>query len=188
MQSMDPKDSLNIIGRMMSDTRRSVLLHSYIPFLIWGWCTVAISLLVYFVVKFTGNTYGNLLWYILPVLGILLTRLFRPRQKLIKTGISASLKSIWRMLTVLLICFSVTSFFIPFNVLFFILLLLSIGSYVTGAVISYPFLQYSSVAGFIVSFLLLVIPGLNKIPVFAAAVAVMMIVPGVKMKQDIDKL
>ena len=106
---------------------------------------------------------------------------------MVKSGISSSLQSIWWMLTILLLCFSVTSFLLPFNVLFFILLLLSIGSFVTGAVIAYPFLQYSSVAGFIVSFLLLLISGLNQIPVFAAAVAVMMIVPGIKMKQDLDK-
>lgn len=184
---MDPEDSLNIISRMMSETRRGVLQHSYIPFLTWGGSTIFVSAIVYIVVRYTGNHLGFLLWYILPVLGIPMTRILSPREKMVKSGISSSLQSIWWMLTILLICFSVTSFLLPFNVLFFILLLLSIGSFVTGAVIAYPFLQYSSVAGFIVSFLLLLISGLNQIPVFAAAVAVMMIVPGIKMKQDLDK-
>lgn len=185
---MNPEDGLNIISKMMSDTRRGVLQMSYVPFLTWGGSTIVVAMMVYVVVKYTGNHLGYFLWYLLPVLGVSLTKAFVPRLKMARTGISTSLKSIWWMLAILLICFSVTSFLVPFNVLFFILLLLSVGSYVTGAVIAYPFLQYSSVAGFAVSFLLLLISGLSQIPVFAAAIAVMMIVPGIKMKQDLDKL
>lgn len=188
MQPMNPEDGLNIIRRMMSDTRRSVLQQSYIPFLTWGGSTVVVSMIVYFVEKCSGNTLGYFLWYLLPVLGISLTKALVPRRKMVRTGISTSLKSIWWMLTILLVCFSVTSYFVQFNILFFILLLLSVGSYVTGAVIAYPFLQYSSVAGFAVSFLLLLISGISQIPIFAAAIAVMMIVPGIKMKHDIEKL
>lgn len=187
MRSMNPEDSLNIISRMMSDTRRGVLQYSYTPFLIWGGSTIVVSALVYIVEKYSGNYLGYYLWYILPVLGLSISRIFKPRQKSIRTGISTSLRSIWWMLTILMVGFSVSSFMLPFNILFIILLLLSIGSFVTGAVIAYPFLQYSSVAGFIVSILLLLISGINQIPVFAAAIAVMMIVPGLKMKQDLDK-
>ncbi len=172
----------------MTDTRRSVLEHAHVPFLTWGGVTVIVALLVYALLKLTHNPYYNLGWYLIPVFGVPLTMIYRPRTKLIRTGITTSLRSIWWMLTVLLVCFSVTSFFIPFNVLFFILLLLSIGSFVSGAVISYPFLTYSSVAGFVFCGGLLLISGLNQIPVFAVAIMAMMIIPGLKMKQDLKKL
>ncbi|MBD5356792.1 MAG: hypothetical protein HDR88_07290 [Bacteroides sp.] len=185
---MRPEESIDIISRMVSDTRRSVLRHAYIPFLIWGGVTVFVSLLIYALLVITGNPYSNLCWYFIPIVGFPMTMVYRPRTKLIRTGIATSLRSIWYMLTVLLVCFSLASFFISFNILFFILLLLSIGSYVSGAVISYPFLTYSSVAGFIFSVGLLVISGVNQIPVFAAAIVVMMIMPGLKMKQDLRNL
>lgn len=185
---MNPEESIDLISRMISDTRRSVLGQSYLPFLTWGGATVVVAMLVYFLVRSTGDMFSYFCWYLIPVIAWPLTCMMRPHIRLARTGISTSLQSIWRMLTVLLICFSVSSFFIRFNILFFILLLLSIGSYVTGAVISYPFLKYSSIAGFAISVVMLLMSDINRIPVFAAAVAVMMIIPGVKMRQDFKNL
>lgn len=185
---MKPEDSLDIISKIISDTRRGVLQQSYVPFITWGGSTVAVSLLVFFTIRHTDNFWYNLLWFLIPVFGMSLTMTFQPKQEMPPTGIVTSLRSIWNMLTIILVSFSVSSFFIRFNVLFYILLLLSIGSFVSGAVISYRFLKYSSVAGFISSAALLLISGINQIPVFAAAMAVMMVVPGIKMKQDLARL
>lgn len=185
---MEPKESLEIIGKMVTDTRRSVLQQSYVPFLTWGSATIVVAMIVYAMLKTTGSYYCYFLWYLIPLVGLPLTQYFKPDTKLIKTGITNSLRSIWLMFAVLLICFSVASFFVSFNILFFILLLLSIGSYVSGAVISYSFLKYSSIPGFLISALLLLISGLNRIPVFAAAIAIIMIIPGLKMKQDLQSL
>ncbi len=185
---MKPEESLDIISRMVSDTRRSVLQQAYIPFLIWGITTVVVSLLVYFLVRFTDDYRCFYCWYLILLVGLPLVKIFSPRTKLVRTGISLSLRSIWLMMSVLLICFSVSSFFVEFNILFFISLLLSMGSYISGAIISYPFLMYSSLPGFLAAALMLVISGLNQIPLFAAAIAVMMIVPGFKMKQDLKNL
>lgn len=185
---MKPEESLDIIGRMISDTRRSVLEQSYVPFLTWGATTVAVALLVYLLKTVAGNENCYFYWFLIPVIGIPLTKMFSPRSKLIKTGISTSLRSIWWMLSVLLITFSVASFFFQINTLFFILLLLSIGSFVSGAVIGYPFLKYSSMPGFITCVIMCFITGTDQIPVFAAAIAVMMIVPGFKMRHDLKSL
>lgn len=185
---MKPEESIDIISKMISDTRSSVLKHAYVPFLTWGGTTVVVALLVYFLKMAYGSPLIYLCWFLIPVVGLPLTRLCRPRTKLLRTGITVSLQSIWCMLTVLLISFSVTSFVLPFNILFFILLILSIGSFVTGAILSYPFLKFSSIPGFIVSVLMLLIPGDAQIPIFAAAIAVMMVIPGYKMKQDYNNL
>lgn len=185
---MNPEESIDIINRMVSDTRRSVLQQSYVPFLTWGGTSVFVSLLVYFLVKYTGDPDCYFLWYLLPVIGTISTRIMKPRTSLIRTGITTSLRSIWWMLAIVMVCFSVASFLVMFNVLFLILLVLSIGSFVSGAVIAYPFLKYSSIAGFAASALLLVVTGPDQIPIFAATMAVMMIIPGFKMKQDLNNL
>ncbi|MDE5882336.1 MAG: hypothetical protein K2H60_11455 [Muribaculaceae bacterium] len=185
---MKPEESMDIISKMVSDTRNSVLKNAYVPFLTWGCTTVVVAMLVYFLRMSYNSSLIYLCWFLIPVIGIPLTRLCRPRSRLIRTRISISLQSIWWMLTVLLVSFSAATFVLHFNILFFILLLLSIGSFVTGAILSYPFLKYSSIPGFIVSAFMLLISGDSQIPIFAAAIAVMMIIPGYKMKQDYNNL
>ena len=183
---MRPEDSLDIIAEMMSKTRKSVLQDSYAPFLIWGWATVAVGLTVYLSVTMLGNYNFYMLWFLLPVIGISGVKFHRQHHKNeVKTTLTSSLGSIWRMFTVLLVCFSVYSFFVPFNVLFFILLILSIGCYVTGASIKYPLLQYSSIIGFIVDASLWAVNGPTQIILFLIAIVAMMIIPGYKMKEDL---
>lgn len=184
---MKPDESLDIIARMVSDTRRSVLRQSYIPFIVWGVTTVAVSILVYFLCL-AQYRYCHFYWFLIPLIGYPAVIVMHPRTRLIQTGMSASLKSIWLMLAILLVSFSIASFFVRFNVLFFILMLLSIGSFVSGAIISYRFLKYSSIPGFIACVVLLLVSGVVQIPIFAAAIAVMMIVPGIKMKQDLKNI
>ena len=183
---MNPEESLDIITRMVSDTRRSILQQSYVPFLTWGIVTIVVGMLVYFLVKSTGDFRCYYCWFLLPMIGVPVTKKFQSSTSLPRTGITTSLKSIWAMLTVLLVTFSVASFFMSFNIMFFILLLLSIGSYVTGAIISYPFLKYSSIVGFVGSLILMIfVWGVDQLPIFSAAVSAMMIIPGIKMKRDL---
>ncbi len=183
---MRPEDSLDIIADMMSQTRRSVLQDSYAPFLIWGWATVAIGLSVYLLVTLLHNPGFYLLWFMLPVIGVTGMKIRKRQHKSdVKATLTSPLASIWKMFLVLLICFSVGSFLISYNVLFFILLILSIGCYVTGASIKYPLLQYSSIIGFIVDASLWIVTGPLQIILFLIAIIAMMIIPGYKMKEDL---
>lgn len=67
---MNPEESLDIIARMMSQTRRSVLSDVYLPFLVWGWSTMAICMIVYLGLVLTGDFEWNYVWLLLPVLGL----------------------------------------------------------------------------------------------------------------------
>lgn len=182
---MRPEDSLDIIASMMSQTRRNVLRDSSTPFLVWGWSTFAVGLATYSAISLTGDHRSYLIWFFLPIIGIGIMLLKRGKGvKENRTVLDYPLNSIWRMLTVVLVCFSVSSFLISFNVLFFILLILSIGCYVTGAIIKYPLLRWASMTGFAVGTSLLFIPNPKQILLFIVAIAGMMIIPGYKMKQD----
>lgn len=187
-KKMKPEESIDIIGKMMSETRKSVLRLCYVPFLTWGGATLVVSMSVYILLLSYNNYLINLCWFLIPILGFILTQIFKPHGKPVKTGITVALQSIWCMLGILMIIFSISAFLIEFNILFFILLFLSIGSFVSGAVISYPFMKYSSLPGFIMSVVMLMLPYYTQIPLFAAAIAIMMIVPGYRMKQDLNIL
>lgn len=183
---MTPEDSLDIIGRFMSQTRHTVLRDSYMPFLVWGWTTVIVALVVYAGVHFCADRRFYLVWFAIPVIGTPLVVRLQPGRNRVRTTVAKSLHSVWMMLTVLLVGFSAASFFVPYNVLFAVLMLLSIGCYVTGVLISYPVLQSSSYVGFGTAILLWVVGGTAQILIFAAAIAAMMIIPGYMMKKSLD--
>lgn len=184
---MYPKESLDIISKMMNDTRRNVMLGSRIPLLVWGWTSFAVSLMVYICIRCSGNSNWNYAWFLILAIGWPLIRSLKPKRPVVSTAISQSLVVIWKMLAAVIIVFSVTSFLTIFNVLAVILLILAMGSFITGELIRYPFLKYSSIAGFILAISLWLIHGLIQIPVFAVAMLLMMVIPAYRMKYDLAK-
>lgn len=172
---------------MMSDTRLNVMRGAISPLLAWGWTSFAVSLLVWAGLRFTGNDLWNFAWFLIPLAGSPLLRWMRPSDRGITTAISRSLGVIWKMLTVLIVMFAFISFFISYNVLAVILLILAIGSFITGELIRYPFLKYSSVSGFILSASMWWIIGLPQILIFAISMVTMMIIPAYKIKQELHE-
>lgn len=182
---MRPDESLDIISQMMSQTRRSVLGGSYIPFLVWGWTTIVVGLAVYVSHWLTADSLCYFLWFlILPIGWVGIKLCSKKRPVTVRTALTAPLHNIWLMLTVVLVSFSVTSYFVHFNILFFVLLLLAIGCYITGALIKYPFLQYSSITGFLLGASMWMVTDQRRILLFVAAILSMMIIPAYKMRKD----
>lgn len=184
---MYPKESLEIIGKMMNDTRKNVMQGSRIPLLVWGWTSSAVSVLVYAGLKLTGDFQWNFAWFLILVAGLPLVMLLKPKTPITPTAISTSLVVIWKMLAVVIAAFSILSFFVYFPVLAVILLLLAIGSFITGELIRYPFLKYSSFPGFIIAATLWRMNNLEQILIFALAMLIMMVFPAYKMSFDLSK-
>lgn len=185
---MHPNESLDIISKMMNDTRISVMRGASTPLLVWGWVSFGVSMIVYFARILTGSPYWDFAWFLIPVIGLPLLQSIRPKKRGIHTAISRSLGNIWKMLTVLIVIFSISSFIVRFNVLSIILLILAIGSYITGELIHYPFLKYSSIPGFILAASLWWVTGLSQIQVFGIAMVVMMIIPAYKIKSQFNQI
>jgi len=184
---MYPKESLDIIAKMMNDTRNNVMRGAVIPLLAWGWTSFVVSLLVWAGLWITENDNWNFAWSLIPLIGMPILRRLQPEDRGVSTAISNSLVVIWKMLTVLIVVFSITSFFVRYNVLSFILLILAIGSFITGELIRYPFLKYSSVSGFILAASMWWVTGLPQILIFAISMVTMMIIPAYKIKQVLQK-
>lgn len=184
---MYPKESLDIIAKMMNDTRNNVMRGAVIPLLAWGWTTLVVSLLVWAGLRISENAYWNFAWFLIPLIGMPVLRWLKPAGREVSTAISNSLVVIWKMLTVLIVVFSITSFFIWYNVLALVLLILAIGSFITGELIRYTFLKYSSVSGFILAASMWWVTGLPQILIFAISMVTMMIIPAYKIKQELHK-
>ena len=182
---MNPEESLDIIARMMSQTRRSVLADVYFPFLAWGWPTIGICVAVYLGLVLTGDFVWNYVWLLLPLFGLGGLALRHKKEPRVNTELMISLLRIWRMLALVLAGFSLTAYIVSFNVLFFVLLMLAIGSYVTGAVIKYSVLRYAAMAGLVIAPVMWFVEGPKQLLLFAVAILGMMIFPAYKIKQDL---
>ena len=79
-KKLDAQESIELITRMIRNTRQRLERHSGRPFLIWGYTTVAVSLLNYSLNIAGADPAWSLSWFLIPVLGILLMRLF-PEKK-----------------------------------------------------------------------------------------------------------
>lgn len=62
------KESLELIARMIRETQDNTARYAAYPLLIWGYTTVAISLVVWYFYLQTGVWQINFLWFALPVI------------------------------------------------------------------------------------------------------------------------
>ena len=75
------KESLELIARMIRETQDHTARYAAYPLLIWGYTTVAISLLVWYFYLQTGVWQINFLWFALPVIAGPLTIFFNRKDK-----------------------------------------------------------------------------------------------------------
>ena len=59
---LNEKESLELIAQMIQNTKSRMTRNSGAPFLIWGYTTIIVSLLVWFLLKETGNYHWQWLW------------------------------------------------------------------------------------------------------------------------------
>lgn len=79
-RKLDAQESIELITRMIRNTRRRLEHNAGRPFLVWGYTTVAISLFNYLMRINGADPEWSLSWFLIPVLGVVLMRLF-PAKK-----------------------------------------------------------------------------------------------------------
>lgn len=182
-RELDAAESLALIGRMIENTRNRMVRNAGRPYLIWGYATVVFTLAVWAAVARTGDPRWNWLWFGLPVAGALMMYLTRPRNAAgsVQTFVDRVIGHIWLViglaasLTAMLSMLAVAR---P-PMLFVIVLLMSIGTALTGLITRF---KASVAGGFIGLMLAPVLLAVNHTGaaalLFIAAFVVMMIVPG----------
>lgn len=108
-----------------------------VPF--WGYTTIFVSLLVWFLVVTTRNYYWQYLWFLLPIIAGTGTYLStRNQQPGIKTHLDKVINYIWLVFGITGFLISMLAmFFWQLPILFMVLLLMGMGTTLTGLVIGY---------------------------------------------------
>lgn len=177
----DAEQSLELIRRMIDNTRSRIERNAGLPFIVMGYLTTAVSLAVWFAVRFGGNPAWNFLWFVIPAVGITLglSRAKRDRAKEVKTYIDRVMGYIWRTFAVTGFLLSMLSIFVRLPILFIIVLLMGLGTALTGMVTQFrPVTIAGLFSTIVLAPLCLFVEGVDACLVFAAIFVVMMVIPG----------
>ena len=198
-KKLDAQESIELITRMIRNTRQRLERHSGRPFLIWGYTTVGISLLNYTLNIVGADPEWSLTWFLIPVLGIVLMRLFpEKRSTEPRTEIDRIVNALWRicslsLIPIFLLCIFPGWRYRP-SLFALITLVMSIGTAATGQIVrskiytAAGFLGMAGTAAIALwDFYLKQLPDPQRINcymlnnetlIFAAIFLVMMVIPG----------
>ena len=182
-KNLNEKESLELITRMIDNTRKGMEKNAALPMLIFGYTSIVTTLAVWFAVTKTENYMFHLLWIAIPVIGWLLYGLLG-RARTRRDGMSQShmgslIGRIWIFLAgVTMLCMVPAFMLRGFPASFIMTLLAAIGVSCTGLLVRYAPLIICGILGVLTSFVLLWVTGITIMVVLAAAFAVMMVLPG----------
>ncbi len=95
-RTLNPEESLELITRMIRDTRTRLECNAERPFLIWGYVTVVVSLFNYAANVCGWSPSWAYTWFAIPVLGGLLTHLIPTKKSDIpRTEIDRIVGMVW---------------------------------------------------------------------------------------------
>lgn len=198
-KQLDARESLELITRMIRNTRRRLERNSERPFLVWGYTTVAVSLLNYALNIAGADPAWSLTWFLIPLLGVVLMRLFPTRKSTEpRTEIDRIVNALWLVCSLALIPIFILALFHGHSyrpsLFALITLVMSIGTASTGLIVRskvYTVAGLLGMAGTAVlalwDFMLARLAGSqemdstmlhNEILIFAAIFVVMMVIPG----------
>jgi FtsH-binding integral membrane protein len=179
---LNEKESLDLIARMIQNTQGRLERGAGAPMLIWGYATLVTTLLVWLTVKQTLNYHYNYLWFLIPVVGCVCMLLRKKQPKGVRTYIDQVVGYIWIVLGgtgFLLSMVSILSIAWSLPILFIIIIIMGMGSTLTGLVTDFKPMVIGGVFGLIISILHYLISGYDiKMLTFAFAFVIMYIIPG----------
>ena len=181
-RKLEAAESLELIGRMIENTRSRIVRNSGRPLLAWGYATVVTTIIVWAAVVGFRDPRWNYLWLLLPVLGWLLMWLTRgkPTEGEVRTFGGRVIGNVLFVMGSTALFVSLLTLFTPMRlpILFIILLIMGMGTAVTGLVIRFTPTIVGGIAAIILAPCTLLAGNMWQPLPFIAGFVVMMIIPG----------
>ena len=179
-RQLNEKESLELITRMIQNTQQRLEKDHALPFLVFGYITVAVSIAVWYALKQTQAQIWNLLWFLIPVLGsIILFAMNRKKTPVVRTYVDKIINYVWIVCgTTVVIASIMPTFGTKMPILFVVALVISIGTTITGAISKVGLLVVTGSLGILASFAILSMQGLHSILFFGGIFLMMMVIPG----------
>ena len=151
-------------------------------FLIWGYATVIVTMIVWGTVLYTQNFTWQFLWFLLPISGSIATLIYKKQEDKkprVTTYIDRIIGYVWTVSGITGFLLSMVSIFVyTFPILFIIILIMGIGTTLTGLIINFRPLVISGAISLLCSVLLSFLNWKLQLPLFSLIFIFMMIIPG----------
>ncbi|MDD2798106.1 MAG: hypothetical protein PHV20_05890 [Bacteroidales bacterium] len=176
---LNEKESLELISKMIQNSQQKIKAGNGVTFLIFGYTTLLVSVVVYYLLKTTHNQLYNLVWLGIPVIGFTLLYLFRKdKPKYNKTYIDRVISNVWLVVGSGVFFVSFAAGFVRIPVLAVLILLLGIATTITGLVIKFKPVVIGGVLGMLSFILPFILLGYEQVLAYGICVFIMMVIPG----------
>lgn len=179
-KNFNADQSIELIQRMIRDTRRNLSSGSSNLFILWGYLLAATAVGIFLLLTFTESRAWQWLW--LPALGWLLMWISREKKPEgeVRTFVDRVIGNVWTVMGLSAWFVSMLALFMPMRlpILFIILLIMGMGTTVTGLIIRFTPTAVGGVAAIILAPFTLIAGDMWQPLLFIAGFVVMMIVPG----------
>lgn len=188
---MTPEKSLQIISDAIARSRKDFERNSGTPMVLWGVTLLAFSLITWLLLRSTENPLWNFLWFGVPVVGWLLSRICLKDKGIngAKSIINETIGEIWIgygiFATVIAL---ILAFIAPQQIGTFMIAMLGYGTFMTGRILKNGYITagglitgIGGVAG------LLLIQNYDSVLIFTAASFSSLILPGIMMNRKAKK-
>jgi hypothetical protein len=186
-QKFTEKESLELISRMIRNTQRKMEKGAGTPMLIWGSATIITTVIVWLFVRTTHNSYWNFLWFLIPALGSMGMLLRKKHSRGIRTYVDKVISDVWLVLGITgftLSCLAILNIMWPLPILFIIILIMGMGTVLTGLIAEFKPILYGGIAGMFLGVVQYLVSSYDaKMLIFAAVFFIMMIIPGYILNQ-----
>ncbi len=158
-QNFNEQQSLEVISRMIAETTADIEKGSGRYFLLWGYTTVIVSLFEYFAQLYNLNTTLCLwAWFLIPIvggLGMLIMHCTNKKSKVSrpKSYIERSINAVWTVFGLSFAMVYIAAFVYGANILFHTVMLMGMGTVITGIICRHKVLTISGTGSIILSLL-----------------------------------
>ncbi len=192
---LSTQESIDLIAKMIENTRRNFNDKGGAMFLIWGYTTIAVTAAVSAAFWFTRNNAVMWLWWALPVIGSIFTALhFRKHKRPVTTHLDKAVGYVWIVFGAATLACSVFSFASAafageplINILFTVGLLMGMATAVTGLMIKFRPVVIGGFLGMALSFAIPWFPNMWQFVIFAGIFLVAQVIPGHMLNRDCKK-
>ena len=125
--------SLELITSMIRDSRARLARNSGTPFLIWGYTTVAISILIYVLFQYDIKCWW--LWWLIPIIGWVGMMIWGKRDNGAKNYIDRVISIIWSVIGISFFWIMLAFVYYHAPILFLVILMAGMGTTMTGFII-----------------------------------------------------
>lgn len=189
-KQLNEKESLELIARMIKETQENTARYAAYPLLIWGYTTVAVTIVIWLAYLQTESYKVNYLWFALPAIAGPITIYFSRREgkRGVKNYMDRITSQIWIVFGLVGWLLSCVAFTGRIDILFMIPLLMGMATTLSGCVTKYKPMIIAGAIGAALSFSILFMHGADRLLAFAAIFVIMMVIPGHILNKQMKQL